>query len=142
MTSITTEDNKIYALPEELQSASLHTGILKPKTFVRVKKKANILFDDQFLEELNPENLLPTQKQEEAQTLEKNRPQNLRNVAERFVLEKFTNKNINANQWINVFEKENMRFDVRTDKNKIEILRLFMDKCNTYVSQATIHVAI
>lgn len=36
ITSITTIDNKNYAIPEELQSASLHKVILETKTFAKV----------------------------------------------------------------------------------------------------------
>ncbi|KAL4152960.1 hypothetical protein QTP88_000793 [Uroleucon formosanum] len=44
--------------------------------------------------------------------------QNLKNISEKFVLEKFTSKNLNAKHWINNFEKECIRFDVNEDYKK------------------------
>lgn len=41
----------------------------------------------------------------------------------------FTSKHSNAKQWIETFEKECTRFDIIEDEIKIEILRLFLDKC-------------
>ncbi|CAI6373435.1 unnamed protein product [Macrosiphum euphorbiae] len=65
--------------------------------------------------------------------------QNLKNISEKFVLEKFTSKNLNAKHWINNFEKECIRFDVNEDYKKIEILRLFMDKsCTDWYSSMII----
>lgn len=179
--SITTMENKTFAIPEELRSASYHTGIIKTNTFAKVKKSlvkryqirrvwitlteelkniyidedGNVQFNDQFLEELSQEELIPIQKKEETHTLEKlltklikssapeNRPQNLKNIAERFVLEKFTNRNMNANKWINTFERECIRFDIETDEEKIEMLRLFMDKsCADWYSSMMIKLTI
>lgn len=163
ITSITTVDNKVYAIPEELQLASLHKEIIKSTAYIKVKNSlkkryqtrrvwitmtkelektyidedGNLQFGDQFLEEINQEKL-PVH-QTETSTLEKlfeklvettqsNKNQSLKHIAEKFVIEKFTSKNSNANQWIDLFEKECIRFDVTTDEKKIEILRLFMDK--------------
>lgn len=53
---------------------------------------------------------------------------NLKYIAEKFMLEKFTSKNSNPSQWIDIFERECSRFDIVEDERKIEILRLFMDK--------------
>lgn len=49
-------------------------------------------------------------------------------ISEKFVIEQFTSKNSNANEWIEIFEKECSRFNLLDDGNKIELLRLFMDK--------------
>lgn len=164
ITSIATNDNKMYAVPEELQPVSFHEDIAKTAAYRKVKNSikkryqsrkiwitmteelgktyidedGNLQFGDQFLEEINQENFATVQKTE-TDTFEKlfeklventqaSKQQNLKNIAERFVIEKFTSKNSNANQWIDIFEKECMRFDVTTDEKKIEILRLFMDK--------------
>lgn len=96
----------------------------------------NLLFENQYLEEIKKEQ---SKQNREAGVLEKlleklvqntqdTKQVNLKNIAERFVIEKFTSKNLNANQWIDIFEKECIRFDVTEDEKKIEILRLFMDK--------------
>lgn len=164
ISSIATSDNKIYTLPEELQSISYHKEILKSAALVKVKNSlkkrhqtrriwitmteelkktyidedGNMQFENQYLEEVNIENT-GSIKQTETSTLEKlldkimektqpSKQQNLKNIADKFVLEKFTSRNTNATQWIEMFERECMRFDVETDENKIEILRLFMDR--------------
>lgn len=160
ITSIVTSDDKVYAIPESLQSASHHKEIMKTAAFSKVKNSlgkryqvrrvwitmteelkktyvdehGNLQFGDQYLEELQ-EKSSPVHQKEETSTLERlieklmgNNQQSLKNIAEKFVIEKFCNKNTNASQWIEVFEKECLRFDVITDEKKIEILRLFMDK--------------
>jgi len=53
---------------------------------------------------------------------------NLKRLAEKFIIEPYTGKNPNAGQWINSFEEECERFDVEEDRNKIEMLRYFLDK--------------
>lgn len=179
ITSIATCDNKMYAMPEELQPASYHKEIMRTVAFNKVKNSlkkryqirkvwiamteelkriyldedGNLQFDDQFLEELNQEQHAVTH-QNESGTLEKlleklienihgNKQQNLKHIAEKFVLEKFTSKTSNANQWIDIFEKECIRFDVTADEQKIEILRLFMDKsCMDWYSSMIIKQTI
>ncbi|CAH2097871.1 unnamed protein product [Euphydryas editha] len=86
----------------------------EPKN-IYIDEDGNVQFNGQFLEELSPEELMPTQKKEETHRLEKliekiiessaleNRTQNLKNVAERFVLGKYTSRNMNASQGINTF---------------------------------------
>lgn len=162
--SITTSDNKVYAIPEELQSAGLHKEIINTSTFTKVKNSlkkryqvrrvwitmteelmktyidgdGNLQFQDQYLEEWNDINTA-SELQKKPGTLEElfekfiantqeNRQQSLKHIAEKFVIEKFTSKNSNADQWMDIFEKECIRFEVKTDEKKIEILRLFMDK--------------
>lgn len=164
ITTIATSDDKVYAIPAELQSAIYHKEIIKTTAYNKVKNSlskryqirrvwitmteelkkiyidedGNLQFGDQFLEELNQEQLAAAQ-QKQTGTLEKIfeklventqeiRQQNIKQIAEKFVIEKFTSKHSNANQWIDIFEKECIRFDVTTDEKKIEILRLFMDK--------------
>lgn len=105
---------------------------------IYIDEDGNLQFCDQFLEELNQEPLTAI-RQEQVGTLEKlfeklventqaNKHQSLKYIADKFAIEKFTSKNSNANQWIDFFEKECIRFDVISDEQKIEILRLFMDK--------------
>lgn len=164
ITSIGASDNKIYAIPEELQAAALHKEITGTSTFAKIKNSlkkryqvrrvwvtmtdelestyidedGNLQFDGQYLEEIDQKQSVAVQ-QTKTDTLEKlfekvvekaqeEKPHGLKHIVERFVIEKFTSKNTNADHWIDMFEKECERFEVKTDEKKIEILRLFMDK--------------
>lgn len=167
VTSITTDDNKTYKIPKELQTASLHTELIKQPAFNKVRNSlknryqyrkiwitlteelrsvyiddGNLQFCDQYLELLSQDSQITTTaaSSENTNTLyqildklikrdsQLNGQQNIKKVADKFVLEKFTTKNSNASQWIEIFEKECARFDITTDEHKIEILRLFLDK--------------
>lgn len=96
----------------------------------------NLQFGDQFLEEINQEQLaaahtketstLETIFKELIKNTQENGQRSLKHITEKFVIEKFTSKNSNANQWIETFEKECSRFDVITEK--IKIFRLFKDQ--------------
>ena len=72
-------------------------------------------------------------------TEKKEGQQNLKHISEKFILEKFTSKNSNATQWMEIFEKECIRFNVIINEAKIEILRLFLEKSclDWYSSMAT-----
>lgn len=145
--SITTENKEKYALPDAGKFASVHDKLIKTETYKRVKKSLNqrgqertvwitcteemeeayfdeddnILFNDTYLERIvETTTLEPTHKKEDRL--------NLKNVAERFMVEKFVCKNTNAKQWLETFEKECERFEIDTDNTKIEMLRLFLDK--------------
>lgn len=179
ITSITTGNDKVYVVPETLQSAAFHVGLTKTSAFNKVKKSLtkryqkrnvwitlsdelrdtyldedeNIQFEGQFLEELDRYEVCSAEQKESSSVerlLEKllantqeNKLQNLKNVAERFVIEKFTSKNVNATQWIEIFEKECTRFNVTTDGEKIEMLRLFMDNsCADWYSSMIIKVTM
>lgn len=166
ITSIETSDAKVYAIPEECQSVSNHTELIKTPAYAKVKNSMkkryqnrkiwitmteelrktyideddNLQFGNQYLEEVDQEKTTTTTAQiSEASVLEKlfekmaeniqeTKEQSLKHIAEKFVLEKFTTRNSNANQWIETFEKECQRFNITKDVKKIEILRLFMDK--------------
>lgn len=52
---------------------------------------------------------------------------NLRILSEKFVLEKFNGKG-NVHEWLNSFEKECSRWDIRKEEEKIEIFRVFLEK--------------
>lgn len=52
---------------------------------------------------------------------------NLGKIASDFMLAKFTGRNLNANQWIENFNKECERFQIDEDLNKIKILKHFLD---------------
>lgn len=180
ITSITTQDDKIFLIPEEYQTASLHKHIQTSKTFVTVKntlkkrhqtrsvwikttkeilqtyvdEDGNMVFQDEFLEECTQEKLAITDKKcsndslvkileklvENQQNKEK---QSLRKVADRFVIEKFDGKNTSAYQWMEVFEKECARFELIKDEEKIEILRLFLEKsCTDWYSSMMIKLSL
>lgn len=166
ITSIATEDDKVYAVPEELQSVSFHREITKTTAYNKVKNSlkkryqsrrvwikmteelakayidedGNIQCAEQFLEEIEKDKQQgaaahPNETNTWEKILEKlventqaNEQKSLKNIAEKFVIEKFTSKNPNANQWIDIFERECTRFKVTEDEKKIEILRLFMNK--------------
>lgn len=179
LTSITTSDNKVYSIPEELQAISYHKEILKTAAYNKVKNSLkkryqvrrvwitmidelnkiyideddNLQFENQYLEEINQEKN-SVAYQTETGTLEKlfekfvqntqeAKEQNLTKIAEKFVIEKFTSKHSNANQWIDIFESECKRFDVTEDEKKIEILRLFLDKaCVDWYSSMVIKLTM
>lgn len=179
VTSITTKDEKVYAIPEELQSASLHKELMKTAAYNKVKNSlkkryqtrkvwitmtselrkiyidedGNLQFEEQYLEEMvqkqasggfekDTDSLgkLFSKLIENTQDLKK---QNLKYIAEKFVIEKFTSKNSNPSQWIDIFERECSRFDIMEDEKKIEILRLFMDKsCVDWYSSMIIKLTL
>ncbi|GLV57225.1 hypothetical protein CBL_21023, partial [Carabus blaptoides fortunei] len=147
ITSITTEDNKEYVLRQEMRFISDHEGLPKTDVYKRVKKsftqrgqnrtvwitlteemkqtyfdeEGNIMFNDLYLEELiKTDKVEPTEKKESQL--------NLKHIAEKFMIEKFTTKHSNAKQWLETFEKECRRFEINEGSTKIEILRLFLDK--------------
>lgn len=163
ITTITTTDNKVYAIPEELQSVGHHKEITKTIAYSKVKNSltkryqirrvwismtedlkniyidedGNLQFRDQYLEELIQDdqcavepkiNTLETLFEKFLEKTQSNKQQSLKYIAEKFVIENFTSRNSNAKQWIEVFEKECLRFDVTMDEQKIEVLRLFMDR--------------
>lgn len=179
ITSITTSDEKVYAIPETLQSAGHHKEILKTSAYSKVKNSllkrfqtrrvwitlteemkkiyidedGNLQFGDQFLEEMNSKQ--PTDVSAKGvdsmeklfekllENTQESKQHNLKYIAEKFVIEKFTSKNPNAKQWIDIFEKECVRFDVTTDEKKIELLRLFMEKsCVDWYSSMIIKLSI
>ncbi|KAG7296862.1 hypothetical protein JYU34_019721, partial [Plutella xylostella] len=155
VTSISTENNDTYKMPDEYQSVSFHKELQKSCVFTKIKntltkrhqtrrvwitmtnelekiyrdEEGNFQFEGKILEEINKEEYKHEQNTTDKfeNKTKENKP-NLKNIAERFILEKFTSKNTNANYWIEIFEKECGRFDVNTDEMKIEILRLFMDR--------------
>lgn len=95
----------------------------------------NIQFADEYLEEI--EEKQPTEINNNMSNLlekwietsqKKEGEKNLKQIAEKFMIERFTSKHSNAKQWIETFEKECVRFDITQDELKIEILRLFLDK--------------
>lgn len=68
-------------------------------------------------------------------TQKKEDQQNFKHIAEKFMIEKFTSRNSNSEQWMETFEKECTRFEIVKDEVKIEILRLFLDKSCVDIAQ-------
>ncbi len=54
--------------------------------------------------------------------------ENLKKISEKFVLDKFSNKISNANQWLEEFEGECERFDIEKNEKKIETLKYLLEK--------------
>lgn len=107
-----------------------------------VDEEGNIQFSDQYLEEINIQqtaeqdnNLQKILEKLIESTEKKENQQNIQNISEKFIIEKFTSRNSNATQWIDNFEKECMRFNIKKDETIIEIFRLFLDKpCQDWYS--------
>lgn len=55
------------------------------------------------------------------------KPQNMKQLAEKIVIDKFGKKTSNVSQWMTIFEVECNRVGVTQDTLKIEIFRLFLD---------------
>lgn len=181
ITSITTDNGKMYAIPNEFQAAGTHTELIKTPAYGKVKNSLkkryqkrrvwitmtpelskiyidednNIQFGDQFLEEIDPtQQQQATAQKTETSTLEKilekllensqnNAQQSLKQLTEKFIIEKFSSQNPNANQWIDTFEKECTRLGITTDEKKIEVLRLFLDKsCTDWYSSMVIKLTM
>lgn len=179
LTSITTKEQKVFAIPEELQSVGLHKELIRTSAYNKVKNSlkkryhtrkvwinmsdelskiyvdedGNLQFGEQYLEEIE-QKVTPEGQVADTQSLEKIfskliestqeiKKQNLKYIAEKFVIDKFTSKNPNASQWIEMFEKECARFDITENGKKIEILRLFMDKsCVDWYSSMSIKLTL
>lgn len=180
ITSIVNQDDKVFLIPEEYQAVSLHKHIQSSKAFITVKntlkkrhqsrsvwikmtegilqtyldEDANMIFQDQFLEEITQEHLANMNKKTSedpiVKILEKliegqqnKEKQCIKKLADRFVIEKYDGKNISAFHWMEVFEKECARFDIVREEEKIEIFRLFLEKsCTDWYSSMMIKLSL
>ncbi|KAJ0171850.1 hypothetical protein K1T71_012613 [Dendrolimus kikuchii] len=109
-------------MPEECQAISLHKHIQTSKTFFTVNfvptrsiwikttqgilqtyadEDGNVIFQDQFLEEITHEQMAIVAK-----------------TYLKFVIEKFDGKSSSAYQWIEIFEKECARFGIVKEEEK------------------------
>ena len=154
VSSVMTPDSRTFEIPFELKVAGKHSELSSTNVFKRVqstlKKRGqyrniwipltgqlrtayldegeNLHFRDHYLEEttvgekptLNETltEVVSTQKKDE----------NLKKISEKFVLDKFSNKIANANQWLQEFENECERFDIERDEKKIEIFKYMLEK--------------
>lgn len=157
ITSIETQDGRIFDISIQYQAASLHKELITTQTLSKVEntlskrhqmrkvwitwtqdsenvyidEEGNMQFGDYYLEEMNDkkdsvnaatsedpinkllEKLIETQKQSTNKSVA--------NIAEQFIIEKFSNKNSNATQWMKEFE-------IVQDEKKIVMLKLFLEK--------------
>lgn len=169
ITSINTEDNKTFLIPEEYQESSYHKEICATNHFNMIRntlkrrrqsrniwvalteeikktyfdEDGNMIFMDMYLDEAeqgnscssNATQMMDANNQSLVEILEKlvgnkekQQEKNARKAAERFVLEKYDGRTANADQWLEIFEKECDRFGINNDQEKIEIFRLFLEK--------------
>lgn len=182
ITSITTEEERKFIIPDEFQAIQLHPEIAKSQAFVRIKntlKKrhqtrsvwitlteeltevyfdegGNVIFENCYLEEAiqekksntteadtSIETLTEILKKLTENTNQSQNTPNLTKIARQFMIEKFSNKTTNANQWITDFENECDRFEIRADKHKIELFKLFLEKsCVDWYSSMLIKLTI
>ncbi|KPJ14273.1 hypothetical protein RR48_05251 [Papilio machaon] len=171
VTSITTTDGHIFAIPLEHQPIQLHKQIMETSNYAKVKKsltkrhqsrriwitltdkiakiyldeEQNLQFNDFYLEEIlentndgrtlcsnssdqTVHRLLENLFEEKQKTQES---QNLVHLAKNFLIDKFTGRNSNACQWIQDFTKECHRFQIIQDKQKIEMLKNFLESASS-----------
>lgn len=166
ITSIGTENNENFKVPEEFQSISLHAELTSTEVYKKVKKTltrrgatrrvwislnedilriykdedGNIQFKDFLLEQIEniqTESITPpsTSTSAEAQS----EFHNMKHISEKFVIEKFNGKNVNVLQWMETFENECTRLNIKKDIYKIELLRLFLqNSCTDWYSSMLI----
>ncbi|GBP53323.1 Retrovirus-related Pol polyprotein from transposon 297 [Eumeta japonica] len=148
ITSIETPDGCVYDVPDE-KNANKHTGITSLEVYAKIKNSLkkrhqtrkiwipltdqlrkiyldageNVQFDDQYLDEI-------TQDTKSSNNNSKLDPEhkNFVKIADKFLLEKFSGRTSNVNQWIEEFETECERFEILQDESKIEILKHLLDK--------------
>lgn len=127
-------------LKKRHQSRKIWISLSKELSTTYLDEEQNLQFNDYFLEEII-EDKTPTTTETSTdrsmiKLLEKlledkqkeSEIQNLGKLAKDFMIDKFTGKNSNANQWIDEFEKECDRFKITEGKKKIEILKFFLEK--------------
>ncbi|CAB3226487.1 unnamed protein product [Arctia plantaginis] len=116
------------ALPETTVNLPYHKFCVELKKWqwknVYLDAGENIQYGDQYLDEIT-EGTMFSQNNTKINVPEK---KNVSNIAERFLLEKFSNKTSNANQWIIEFESECERFEIVQNEEKIEILKHLLEK--------------
>lgn len=151
ITSIETPDGRVFEIPDDLKPANKHTAITSTEVFTKIKnslkkrhqsrtiwiplntelekmyldESENLQFGDQYLDEITGKETLPHNS-----STSNNMPErrNIGKIAERFLIDKFSNHTSNANQWISEFESECERFEIVKDEEKIEILKNLLEK--------------
>lgn len=165
ITSIETPDGHVFEIPAELKPVSKHTAILSSEVFTKIKNSLkkrhqtrtvwiplntelrkvyldegeNIQFNDEYLDEITGE-IIPSHNNTSSNVPEK---KNIGKTAERFLIEKFSNKTSNADQWIREFESECGRLEIVQDEEKIEILKHLLEKqCLDWYSSMMIKLTV
>lgn len=158
ITSITTPKGRTFSIPTELQPVALHTEVIKTSVFSKIKNQlkkrhqkrdvwinlteelettyidesGNMQFNEFILEDVTltkePDNENTLIQILQKLVTKESGPQNLAKLSEKFIIEKYTSKNANADQWMESFEHECERFDITADEKKIELLRYFLEK--------------
>lgn len=68
---------------------------------------------------------------------------NLKNLSEKFVIEKFTKRTSSVVQWMDIFETECTRLGINEDIQKIQVFRLFLDdSCQDWYNSMLIKYTI
>lgn len=151
ITSIETPDGRVFEVPDELKPASKHTTLMSSDVYTKIRNSLkkrhhtravwiplstelrkiyldegeNLQFGEQYLDEIaggtmsshnNTNGIVPEKKK------------NIGKTAQKFVIEKFSNKTSNADQWISEFESECGRFEILQNEEKIEILKYLLEK--------------
>ncbi|KAF0744915.1 pickpocket protein 28-like isoform X1 [Aphis craccivora] len=132
-----TYENIKKTLRKRHQTRSVWIALTTELKKVYMDDQENIQVDGYFLEEITQSATNSTGISEESLTqilenLTESKQQhhnqkNVKTLAEKFVIEKFTGKDSNVYQWMEVFEKECDRLDIKQDVQKIEIFRLFQE---------------
>lgn len=148
--TIETPDGRVYDVPDELKPVSKHASICSSAVFTKIKNSLkrrhqsrqlwiiltdelrktyldegeNVQFGDQYLEEVMIENKPTINDHNGIEPGHKN----FGKIAEKFLLEKFSAKTSNVDQWIQEFEEECERHDILQDAHKIEMLKHIIEK--------------
>lgn len=121
-----------------------------------IDEDENMIFQDQYLEETterqqsstsintnDPEDPIVKILKQLVEHQQTNKKQNVKKLIEGFVLEKYDGKSIPANQWIEMFENECARFNITEDEEKIESIRLFLERsCIDWYSSMMIKLGV
>ncbi|XP_045482334.1 uncharacterized protein LOC123686322 [Harmonia axyridis] len=129
------------SLTKRYQNRRIWIKVTEDLSNTHLDEEENLQFDDIYLGEIREEantNKSTSTSTSSEQSLEKlleklidNKPaqlesKNLGQIANEFMIGKFTGRNFNANQWIEDFNKECERFEINEDKQKIKILKDFL----------------
>lgn len=151
ITAIETPDGCEYDVPDEFKNANKHTAITSLEIYAKIKNSLkkrhqtrkiwipltdelrkiyldegeNVQFGNQYLDEI-PVETKPSNNSSNNSAESKHK--NLIKTAEKFVLDKFSGRTSNVNQWISEFEAECDRFEIIQDARKIEILKHLLEK--------------
>lgn len=107
-------------LTEELKKTYIDEGNIQFENYLleKVEEKENNTTEESLIK------ILETLNMKDETSKQKNKLK----LVEKFVLEKFSGKITNVNQWLDNFEKECTRLEIVRDTDKIEMLRLVMEE--------------